>query len=136
MGSLFTDEHFFARNCQQNLRRSLLVSSNMRLDFTKQKKVHCWSKYENADEKPLYFVELSNYTGNDVREKSVVMKTSADSSKLPPFVILDHKTKPKEQMPRKITVSCQSKCWMAEELLQDWLALLWNRSVMLLGEQQ
>ena len=35
----------------------------------------------NADEKPLYFVELSNYTGNDVREKSVVMKTSADSSK-------------------------------------------------------
>jgi len=73
----------------------------------------------NADEKPLYFIELSNYTGNDVREKPVMMKTSADSNKLPPFVILDHKTKPKEQMPRKITSRCQSKCWMANELLQD-----------------
>jgi hypothetical protein len=30
----------------------------------------------NVDEKALYFVELSNYIGNDVWEKSVVMKTS------------------------------------------------------------
>jgi len=34
----------------------------------------------NVDENPLYFVELSHYTGNDVREKSVVMKTSSNEN--------------------------------------------------------
>jgi len=37
-------------------------------------------KTGNVDENPLYFVELSNYTGNDVREKSVVMKTSGNEN--------------------------------------------------------
>jgi len=34
----------------------------------------------NVDEKPLYFVEMSNYTGNDVRGKSVVMKTTGNEN--------------------------------------------------------
>jgi hypothetical protein len=36
----------------------------------------------------------------------------ADGSKLLSYVILSYKTVPKEQLPRALTVSCQSKGWI------------------------
>jgi hypothetical protein len=40
----------------------------------------------------------------------------ADGSKLPPYVILNHKTVPKEQMPTGINVRYQHKGWMTNNL--------------------
>jgi len=64
---------------------------------------------------------LSSYIVDDTGGKSVAIKTSgyekmgvsvmlvvlADGTKLPPYVILNCKTMPKEQLPRGLTVICQ-----------------------------
>ena len=83
----------------------------------------------------------SSYNVNDIRAKSVVIKTSgyenihltvmlvvlAVGSKLPLHVILNCKTMPKEKLPRGVNVRCQPKCWMTNEFMKDWLLVVWNR---------
>jgi hypothetical protein len=83
----------------------------------------------------------SNYTDDDTGAKSVLIKTSgnekmqvtvmlkvlADGTKLPPHVALNRKTMPKEQLPIGLTVRCQSNGWMTNELMMDWLKVVWNR---------
>jgi hypothetical protein len=72
------------------------------------------SQIEDDDKTPVYIGMLSIYTADDNGEKSVAVKTSgykkmgvtvmlvvlADGTKLPPYVILNYKTMPKEQLPR------------------------------------
>jgi hypothetical protein len=80
------------------------------------------SQTGNADEMPAYFDILSKYTVHDNGAKSVVIKTLgyekmlvtvtavlAEGSKLPPYVFLNHKTMPKEQLCIGIIVRIPTK---------------------------
>jgi hypothetical protein len=76
-----------------------------------------------ADEIPVYFKVPSYYAVNDIRVKSLMIKTSgnekmqvttmsvvfADDRKLPSYLILNHKTVPNEQLPKVIIVRHQPK---------------------------
>lgn len=95
----------------------------------------------NADETPVYFDMPTNYTVDIVGTKTVSVKTTgnekmrvtvmltvlADGRKLPPFIILNRKTMPKEKLPTGLIVRCQEKGWMNSELMQDWLKVVWGR---------
>jgi hypothetical protein len=50
----------------------------------------------------------------------------ADHSKLPPYMILNHNTMPKEQLPRGIIFRCQPESWMMNEITKDRLSVVWN----------
>jgi len=90
---------------------------------------------------PVYLGMLSSYTLDNNGAKSVVIKTwgyenihavvmlvvLAFGSQLPLHVILNCKTMPKEQLPRGVIVRCQTKCWMTNECIKDWLLVVWNR---------
>jgi hypothetical protein len=56
-----------------------------------------------------------------------MLEVLADGSKLPPDVILNHNTMRKEQLARKVTVRCQSKAWIINEFIKDWLLVVWSR---------
>jgi hypothetical protein len=97
------------------------------------------SQIGNAGETPVYSDMSSNYTV-DTGVKSVLIKTSgneklvtvmltvlADGTKLPPYVVLNRKTMPKEQLPNSRIVRCQSNGWMTNELMTDWLQVVRNR---------
>jgi len=43
---------------------------------------------------------------------TVMMAVSANHSKLPQYVILNHNIVAKEQLPRGIIFRCQPECWM------------------------
>lgn len=95
----------------------------------------------NADETPVYFDMPSNTTVDDKGAKSVLVRTTgndksritvmlcvlADGRKMPPYVILNRKTMPKEQLPPGIIFRCQEKGWMTNELMVDWVRTVWNR---------
>jgi len=46
---------------------------------------------------------------------------------LPSYMILNCKTMPREQLPRRFNVRCCLEGWMANEPMKDWLAVVWNR---------
>jgi hypothetical protein len=58
---------------------------------------------------------------------TVMLAVLADGSKLPPYMILNRKNMPKEQLPRGIIGRCQPKGWMTSDLMKDWLLVVWNR---------
>jgi hypothetical protein len=104
----------------------------------RKKHNHLLSQIGNADETPVYFDTPPSYTVDDTGAKSVAVKTSgrekmrvivmlavlAGGSKLPPYVILNRKNMPKEQLPRGIIVRCQPKGWMSSDLMKDWLSVV------------
>jgi len=51
----------------------------------------------------------------------------ADGSKLPPYMIPNHKRMHKEQLPTEIIVRCPPEGCMMNELVKDWLLMVWNR---------
>jgi hypothetical protein len=94
-----------------------------------------WEDNINIDMPP-------NYTERKKGEKEVLLKTTgceklrltvmlaatADGRKLPPFLILKRKTLPKlESFPKDVIVRAQEKGWMTEELMMEWLKLVWSR---------
>ena len=101
----------FARNCQQTSRRSLLLFGSMWLSWI-----------GDANETPLYYDMLSCCTVED-EAKYVVVETSrykkicvtvvlTDGAKLPPCVILNLKSWPKEQLPTAVflKLGCVKRC--------------------------
>jgi hypothetical protein len=106
-----------------------------------KKSSYLLSQIGNVDEAAVYFDMLPNHTVDDTGAKSVAVKTSghekmlvavvlvvlADGSKLPLYVILNHKNMPKEQGPRVIIVRCQPKRWMTSDLMKNWLLVVWDR---------
>jgi hypothetical protein len=118
-----------------------LVAFQQHVIGLRKKHSYLLSQIGNADETPVYFDMPPNYTVDDTGAKSVAVKTSghekvrvtvmlavlADGSKLPPYVILNRKNMPKEQLPRGITVRCRPKGWMTSDLMKDWLLVVWNR---------
>jgi hypothetical protein len=49
---------------------------------------------------------------------TVMLTVLADGTKLPPYVILNGKTMPKEQLPIGLIVRCQCNGWMTNELMR------------------
>jgi hypothetical protein len=120
------------QKCQQTLRRSLLNFKQRVVELRKENSC-LLNKTENANEILVYFDMLSSYivvdAGADVMIKTsgfenvcvtVMLAVLAAGSKLPPFVIPNHKIMPKEQLLTEIIVRCQPKVWMTIELTKDW----------------
>jgi hypothetical protein len=57
-----------------------------------------------------------------------MLAATADGRKLPPLLILKRTTLPKsEAFPKDVIVRAQEKGWMTEELMMEWLKLVWSR---------
>jgi hypothetical protein len=81
-----------------------------------------------------------NYTINFKGEQQVAMKTTGyrklrvtvmlcittNGNKLPPYVILNRRTMPKENFCKDIIVQVQKNAWMTSELMEDWLGCVWE----------
>ncbi|XP_029974633.1 uncharacterized protein LOC115408167 [Salarias fasciatus] len=80
----------------------------------------------SMDEVPLSFdipVKTVTSTGS-IHERSsftVVLGCQADGQKLPPMVIFQRKTLPKERFPAGVIVKANPKGWMDEEKMSEWL---------------
>ncbi len=89
----------------------------------------------NIDEVPLTFDLPLTRTVNKKGESSVTLKTTgherthftcvlsctASGQKLPPMVIFKRMTMPKEKLPKEIVVKVNTKGWMIESLMKEWL---------------
>lgn len=60
-------------------------------------------------------------TGNEKTSFTVVLACQANGHKLPPMVIFKRKTLPKENFPAGIVIKANSKGWMDEEKMSEWL---------------
>ncbi|KAK3925711.1 Pogo transposable element with KRAB domain [Frankliniella fusca] len=57
-----------------------------------------------------------------------MLGVTAGGRKLPPFLILKRKNRPKKEVfPNDVLVRVQKKGWMTEELMLDWLKNVWGR---------
>lgn len=65
-------------------------------------------------------------SGNKNIEVNVKFTGLADGSKLLPYVILNCRTIPKEQLPRGITVRSQPTVWMTNSLMKYWVEVVWG----------
>jgi len=96
----------------------------------------------NADEMVIYLDMPPNYTLEKKGVKEVLLETTgckklrltvtlaatADRRKLPPLLTLKRKTLPKsEAFPKDVIVKTQEKGWMTEELMLEWLKIVWGR---------
>jgi len=96
----------------------------------------------NANETGIYLDMPPNYTLEKKGVKEVLLKTTgckkvrltvmlaatADGRKLPPLLILKRKTLPKSgAFPKDIVIRAQEKGWMTEELMLEWLKIVWGR---------
>lgn len=144
----------FMKRESLSIRRRTTVCQKMPADFAEKiseyqtyvKKLHNKNNYElsqigNADETPIFLDMPRNYTVNVKGEKQVIVKTTgnekkritvmlcvtADGGKLPPYVILNRKTIPKETFYEDVIVRAQKNAWMTSELMEDWLECVWDR---------
>ena len=69
---------------------------------------------------------LVRSTGSEKSRITVMIGVTADGRQLLPYVILKRKTLPKEQLPAGIIFRAQEKGWMTEELMADWLKVVWG----------
>lgn len=65
-------------------------------------------------------------TGNERTHITVMLTVAINDWILSPYVILERKTIPKEQLPSDI-FGAQEKDWWIEELVIDWLKVVWGR---------
>lgn len=107
----------------------------------RRQKLYCLNSIGNADEVPVYFDMPRNYTVSAKGEKQITIKTTgyekarvtvmlsitADGNKLPPYVILNRKTIPKEEFCKDVIVRAQPNAWMTSDLMDDWLRSVWER---------
>ena len=96
----------------------------------------------NADETAIYLDMPPNYTLQKKGVKEVLLKTSgsekirltvmlaatADGRILPPLLILKRKTLLKSEVfPKDVIVRVREKGWMTEELMLEWLKIVWGQ---------
>jgi hypothetical protein len=98
------------------------------------------SKIGSADETAVFFDMPCKCTVHFKGEKQVAMKTTgyemlhvtvvlcitANDNKLPPYIILNRKTVPKENLQRCNSLDPQKNAWMTSELIEDWLGCIWE----------
>jgi hypothetical protein len=65
--------------------------------------------------------------GNEKERIAVMLGVLVDGRKLPPYVILRRKTMPKEKLPADQVFWCQEKGWMTNELMMDWIKVVWKQ---------
>jgi hypothetical protein len=66
-------------------------------------------------------------TGNDKTRITCMLCITADGRKLPPYVVFKRKTLPKDKFPPGIYVRAQEKGWITEDLVRDWVKVMWQR---------
>jgi len=95
----------------------------------------------NMYEVPLTFDDPSNKTvdvkgskkimiktsGNEKKRYTVVLACCADGTKLPPLLIFNRKTLPKDVIPHGIYVHVHSTGWMDGEGMKLWLDKVWSK---------
>ena len=94
----------------------------------------------NMDETPMYFDLVPGKTidrvgvkscvirstGAEKRHITVVLTVTADGSMLPPMVIFKGKRRLKLEAPEGVIVCVQAKAWMDEDLMAEYLQLIWQ----------
>jgi hypothetical protein len=94
----------------------------------------------NTDQTAVYFDMPSNITvnekglkivlirgtGNEKVRITIMLGVLADGHKLLPYVTLQRKTMPKEKMPMGLVFRCHEKGWMTNELMMDWVKVVWK----------
>ena len=95
----------------------------------------------NADDTAIYLDMPPNYTLDKKGVKEVLLKTTGckklritvmlaatvDGRKLPPLLILKRKTLPNsEAFPKDVIVRAQEKEWMTQELMLEWINIVWD----------
>lgn len=97
-------------------------------------------KIGNMDEVPLTFDAPPNRTvaqtgdksvkitttGNEKTRFTVVLACLASGKKLKPMVIFRRITMPKEKFPTGVTVKCNRRGWMTEDLMRVWINEIWK----------
>ena len=95
----------------------------------------------NMDETPMYFDMPSNTTLHRKGDKTVLIRTTghekthftvvlgctADGGKLPPMVIFNRRTPPKEKFPSGVIIHHHPKGWMDQDGVLLWLNKVWSR---------
>lgn len=119
-----------------------LVSFQRYIMQLRKKNQYSLGQIGNADETPIYFDMPVNYTVAKKGSKQVSIKTAgyekqritamlcatADGKKLPPYLIFKRKTVPKNEVfPKDVIIRAQPKGWMTEELMKDWIDVVWNK---------
>ncbi|KAL1421128.1 hypothetical protein MTO96_023435 [Rhipicephalus appendiculatus] len=66
-------------------------------------------------------------TGNEHSRFTVMLASTADGRKLPPFVIFKRKTMLKEAFPPGVVVCVNQKGYMDEAMMLEWIQVVWNR---------
>lgn len=145
----------FMRRQGLSLRRRTSICQKIPIDFeTKlvnfqryiielhKNRNYSFSQIGNADETPVCFDMPRNYTVNSRGAKEIKIKTTgyekqrvtvmlcitADGHKLPPYLILNRKTIPKnETFPKDVIVCAQKNGWMTSEMMDNWIDVIWNR---------
>ncbi|XP_015441642.2 pogo transposable element with KRAB domain [Pteropus alecto] len=104
----------------------------------------------NADETPICLEVPSRVTVDNQGEKPVLVKTPgreklkitamlgvlADGRKLPPYIVLRGTYIPPGKFPSGMEIRCHRYGWMTEDLMQDWLEVVWRRRAGALPEQR
>jgi len=95
----------------------------------------------NADETTIYLDMPPNYmlekkgvkevllktTGCEKLRLTVMLAATADGRKLLPLLILKRKNLPKSEAFLKDVIGAKEKGWMTEELMLEWLKIVWGR---------
>ena len=93
----------------------------------------------NMDKTPIFFDMVSALTldcrgaqsipicttGNEKNRLTCILGILADGTKLPLMVIFKGKRKPKGQYPPGLVLRMQKNGWMDENLMKDWLEMIW-----------
>jgi hypothetical protein len=137
-----------ALRCQTTLAQRLPGEYSQKLlefqwNVIKLRKQHSYmlSHIRNADQTLVYFDMPSNVTinekgaktvlirgmGNEKLRITVMLAVLTDGHKLPPYVILRKKTMPKEKLLVGLVFRCQEKGWMTNELMVDWVKVIWKQ---------
>jgi hypothetical protein len=67
-------------------------------------------------------------TGYEKQRVTVMLCITADGHKLPPYIILNSKTIPKNEIfPKDVIVSAQRNGWMKVDLMEYWVKIVWER---------
>ena len=145
----------FMRQMGLALRRRMMICQKLPKDFEQKLLNYHWyitklrktgnflmGQMANTDETAIYLDMSPNYTLEQKGVKELLLKTTgceklhltvmlaatADGRKLPPLLILKRKTLPKsEAFLKDILVRAQEKGWMMEELILEWLKIVWGR---------
>jgi hypothetical protein len=81
----------------------------------------------NCTEKKVVKEVLLNTTQCEKLHLTVILAATANGRKLPPLLILKRRTLPKsEAFPKDVIVRAQEKGWMTEELMLEWLKIVWS----------